>query len=190
MRTFTFVFRQVKKKSALLEDSIQRERSLERYLKQIKIQLNEKESLLLELHKQSVELCETQQRERSLEKILTQIKIEYNQDKETLQQLLQKQAVQLSESQQREKSLAKMLKQTKIDLNEALKSEAESSKTASVRKDIHENSEATQELINNLRRELNEQIEVAEKRYMEVQYLKLEKDKLETLLSYKDSVIK
>lgn len=107
--------------------------------------------------------------------------------RDSLQQQVQKQAVLLDIARQRESELESELRKLQIKLEEASNAALSAQKTINELKDENKRIEALQKMTTELRSELNEQIDVAQQRFMEGQYLKLEKEKLVVLSAYKDS---
>lgn len=114
------------------------------------------------MNKQAGLLDETQHCRRNLENMIKQLNAK------------------LIESQQRERNLENAAKQMSVELKE-------SARTISELNEKTKNVQVLQRLITDLRRERDEQSEAAQQNYMEIQYLKVENEKLMTLSSYKDT---
>ncbi|XP_048507527.1 uncharacterized protein LOC105693917 isoform X2 [Athalia rosae] len=107
--------------------------------------------------------------------------------RDSLQQQTQRQATLLEEARHKEAELEVELKQLKMKLDDATKLNASAQQTICELKEENKKIEALQKLNTELRNELNDQIELAQQRFMEGQYLRLEKEKLVVLSAYKDS---
>ncbi|XP_046623078.1 uncharacterized protein LOC124306424 isoform X1 [Neodiprion virginianus] len=107
--------------------------------------------------------------------------------RDSLQQQVQKQTSLLEDARHRETVLESDLKRVQTKLDEATTMASSAQKIISELKDDTKRIETLQKVIADLRTELNDQIELAQQRFMEGQYLRLEKEKLLVLSAYKDS---
>lgn len=100
---------------------------------------------------------------------------------------VQRQAALLEEARQREVELVTDIKKLQIELDEASRTASAAQKTINDLKEENKKIETLQKVTADLRSELNDQIELSQQRFMEGQYLRLEKEKLIVLSTYKDS---
>lgn len=93
----------------------------------------------------------------------------------------------MDEARQREAELEGEIRKLQNRLEDATRSASSSQKAIDDLKEDNRRIDALQKINADLRSELNDQIELAQHRFMEAQYLKLEKEKLIVLSDYKDS---
>ncbi|XP_023289714.1 uncharacterized protein LOC105695118 isoform X2 [Orussus abietinus] len=105
----------------------------------------------------------------------------------SLQQQVQKQKQYLEEARQREAELETVISSLRTQLGAANKATETNEKTITELRAENKRIELLQKVAQELRTELNEKTELAEQRFMETQYLKLEQEKLLMMSSYKDS---
>lgn len=110
-------------------------------------------------------------------------------ERDSLQRQVHKQVLLLNESRETQLDLENTIKTLKQELEETIKTAQTRDKTISELKKEIKGYEFSQKVIADLRINLAEQTELARQRYLEVQYLTLEKDKFFTLSSYKDSLL-
>lgn len=100
-----------------------------------------------------------------------------------------KQVLLLNEARGRQLDVETTVKTLKQELEEAIKTSQTKDKTITDLTEEIKGYECFQKIIADLRASLSDQTELARQRYLEVQYLTLEKDKLSVLSSYKDSLL-
>ncbi|XP_044009327.1 uncharacterized protein LOC122853123 isoform X2 [Aphidius gifuensis] len=108
-------------------------------------------------------------------------------DKERLVQQTREQSYLLDQANRRENELEYLIKKLKCDLNDAnniIKNEQNNKKKINDLQDVIKKMELIQ---NQLKNDLHEQNENSQQAYFDVQYLKLEKEKLSAMSSFKDS---
>ncbi|XP_015585627.1 uncharacterized protein LOC107263205 [Cephus cinctus] len=111
----------------------------------------------------------------------------FREQTESLQQQIHHQALLLDKARQREALLEFEMKQLKIELTDMEKVLAENQNTIFALVEENKRVDLLRKMCSELRMNLNEQIELAQQKFMDVQYLSLEREKLLVLSSYKDS---
>lgn len=105
-------------------------------------------------------------------------------DKERLIQQTREQSYLLDQANRRENELEYLIKRLKCDLNDANKNEQINKKKINDLQDVIKRMELIQ---NELKNDLHEQSEISQQANFDVQFLKLEKEKLSAMSSFKDS---
>lgn len=95
----------------------------------------------------------------------------------------------LNEARERQLDLETTLKTLKQEIQEAMKMAQARDKIITELREEIKGHEFSQKVITDLRTNLAEQTELARQRHLEVQYLTLEKEKMNVLCSYKDSLL-
>ncbi|XP_076176038.1 uncharacterized protein LOC143151091 isoform X2 [Ptiloglossa arizonensis] len=110
-------------------------------------------------------------------------------ERDCLQRQVHKQVLMLNEARERQLDLETTLKTLKQEIQEAMKMAQARDKIITELREEIKGHEFSQKVITDLRTNLAEQTELARQRHLEVQYLTLEKEKMNVLCSYKDSLL-
>ncbi|XP_015119995.1 uncharacterized protein LOC107043166 [Diachasma alloeum] len=108
-------------------------------------------------------------------------------EKAILQQQLEEKSLHLESSLRREAELEAILKDLRQKLTDSSKLDLTNKKLLSDLKEKNEKIQLLQNITTELKTELNEQTELAQQRFLDSQFLKMEKEKLSVMSSFKDS---
>ncbi|KAG7205397.1 hypothetical protein KM043_007391 [Ampulex compressa] len=110
-------------------------------------------------------------------------------ERDSLRRQVQKQVTLLNEARDNQLDLENTIKTLTQELQDAIKTVESKEETIVGLKEEVKSQQYSQKVIADLKANLNEQMELARQRYLEMQYLTLEKDKLAVLSSYKDTLL-
>ncbi|XP_063991726.1 uncharacterized protein LOC135170123 [Diachasmimorpha longicaudata] len=108
-------------------------------------------------------------------------------EKAILQQQLEEKSLHLESSLRREAELETVLNDLRQKLSDSSKLDLTNKKLLSDLKEKNEKIQVLQNITTELKTELNEQTELAHQRFLDSQFLKMEKEKLSVMSSFKDS---